>query len=89
MDRDRKVKIRKEEKKKMAIDYNLVGDVQKSIPHEITVEEMERELGFENTRPIIALTPSEEKVLTDDADTFEKLYIEELKKYYVNRQYLY
>jgi len=93
MDKNRKLKMRKGEKK-MAIDCNLVRKIpkrfnykntNKSFTDAITIEEMECQLGFENIRPIIGLTPSEEQTLLDDAETFEELYIEELIGYYAKR----
>lgn len=50
-----------------------------------TVEKIERQLGFDSIRPIIGLTPSEEMILSEDADVFEKMYIEELNTYYAKR----
>jgi hypothetical protein len=52
-----------------------------SMPKELSVEEIEKELGFDKVRPIYA-SPSDEKDMLEKGDCFKDWYEEELKAYY-------
>lgn len=56
-----------------------------AMPVNLSVEEIEKRLGFDKIEPVVGLTPSEEKAFLEDMEIFTKLYEEELKVYYGKR----
>jgi len=52
-----------------------------SMPKNFSVEEIEKELGFDKVRPI-SVSPSDEKDMLEKGDCFKDWYEEELRAYY-------
>ena len=56
-----------------------------AMPRELTIKEIEKELGFDKVKPIAA-SPSDEQDMLEKGDCFKDWYEEELRRFYYENQ---